>query len=67
MPSPLDECHTGVRILLQQHTEVWTDKESHDQSLTLPEVRAAIAMGRPLIAGFGQMITTAVAGGLGLA
>lgn len=48
-------------------TEVWADKASHDQSLALPEVRAAIAKGRPLIAGFGEMITTAPAGGIGLA
>ena len=33
-------------------TEVWDKEESHKASLQLPEVRAAIAKGRPLIAGF---------------
>ena len=33
-------------------TEVWENEESHKASLQLPEVKAAIAKGRPLIAGF---------------
>lgn len=33
--------------------ELWDSKESHAASLGLPEVQAAIAKGRPLIAGFG--------------
>lgn len=33
-------------------TEIWDDAASHKASLQLPEVRAAIAKGRPLIAGF---------------
>ena len=33
-------------------TEVWDREESHKASLQLPEVKAAIARGRPLIAGF---------------
>lgn len=33
-------------------TEIWDDASSHKASLQLPEVRAAIAKGRPLIAGF---------------
>ena len=33
-------------------TEIWDRKESHAASLQLPEVRAAIAKGRPLIADF---------------
>jgi len=33
-------------------TEVWDNEESHKASLQLPEVKAAIAKGRPLIAGF---------------
>lgn len=33
-------------------TEVWADKTSHAASLKLPAVQAAIAKGRPLIAGF---------------
>jgi quinol monooxygenase YgiN len=33
--------------------ELWTDKAAHAASLGLPGVQAAIAKGRPLIAGFG--------------
>jgi quinol monooxygenase YgiN len=45
-------------------TEVWDTKASHDSSLKLPAVQAAIAKARPLIAGMGsQTITTPVAGG----
>ena len=33
-------------------TELWDSKASHQASLALPEVRAAIAEGRPLIADF---------------
>lgn len=33
--------------------EIWSDKDAHAASLQLPAVRAAIAKGRPLIAGFG--------------
>ena len=33
--------------------ELWVDKEAHAASLQLPSVQAAIAKGRPLIAGFG--------------
>ena len=33
-------------------TEIWDDASSHKASLQLPAVRAAIARGRPLIAGF---------------
>ncbi len=39
-------------------TEVWDSKDSHAASLKLPAVQAAIAKGRPLIAGFGDYITT---------
>lgn len=39
-------------------TETWDSKASHDASLSLPAVRAAIEKGRPLIAGFGQSIET---------
>lgn len=48
-------------------TEVWDSKTSHDASLSLPAVRAAIAKGKPLIAGFGNGVTTAPVGGHGLA
>jgi len=33
--------------------ELWDSKDAHMASLQLPEVRAAIAKGRPLVAGFG--------------
>ena len=33
--------------------EIWKDEASHKASLALPGVKAAIAKGRPLIAGFG--------------
>jgi quinol monooxygenase YgiN len=47
-------------------TEVWKDKESHAGSLSLPEVKAAIAIGRPLIAGFSNRVETSPIGGFGL-
>lgn len=47
-------------------TEVWDNEASHKASLSLPSVRAAIAKARPLIAGFGDHVTTAPAGGHGL-
>ena len=48
-------------------SEVWDRKESHAASLTLPEVRAAIAKGKPLIAAFGDHVITRPVGGHGLA
>ena len=47
-------------------TEVWDSKASHDASLALPVVRAAITKGRPLIAGFGSRTETVPLGGAGL-
>jgi len=47
-------------------TEVWDSKESHAASLTLPEVKAAIAKARPMIAGFGDYHTTEPVGGVGI-
>lgn len=47
-------------------TEVWDSEASHRASLQLPVVRAAIARGRPLIAGFGERFTTEPVGGVGL-
>ncbi len=47
-------------------TEVWTDEASHKASLSLPEVRAAIAQARPLIAGFDSQTRTEPVGGVGL-
>lgn len=48
-------------------TEVWDSQESHRASLQLPAVQAAIAKGRPLIAGVGERVETAPLGGVGLA
>jgi quinol monooxygenase YgiN len=39
-------------------TEVWDDEASHKASLQLPAVKAAIAIARPLIAGFDSHVTT---------
>lgn len=39
-------------------TEVWTDEASHKASLQTDVVKAAIAKGRPLIAGFEQHVQT---------
>ncbi|KRB80979.1 antibiotic biosynthesis monooxygenase [Sphingomonas sp. Root710] len=47
-------------------TEVWDSKEAHAASLKLPAVQAAIAKGRPLIAGFDSYTETSPAGGVGL-
>ncbi len=47
-------------------TEVWDTAESHKASLSLPSVQAAIAKGRPLIAGFGNRVETQPIGGVGL-
>jgi quinol monooxygenase YgiN len=48
-------------------TEVWESAEHHRASLQLPGVQAAIAKGRPLIAGFSDRHETTVLGGHGLA
>ena len=47
-------------------TEVGEGQESHQASLSLPSVRAAIAEGRPLIAGFSDQTVTEPVGGHGL-
>jgi len=47
-------------------TEVWTNKESHLNSLSLPSVKHAINHGRPLIAGFGERFETTPIGGQGI-
>ena len=47
-------------------SEVWDSKASHDQSLSLPSVKVAIAKNSPLIAGFGDSIVTMPVGGHGL-
>ena len=48
-------------------TEVWDSPESHKASLSLPQVREAIAKGRPLIASFGDSVQSEPIGGFGLA
>lgn len=47
-------------------TEVWDSQASHKNSLGLPAVQAAIAKGRPLIAGFSNRVETVPIGGHGL-
>ena len=47
-------------------TEVWDDQASHQASLALPAVKAAITKGRPLIAGFSNRVETQPLGGYGL-
>jgi quinol monooxygenase YgiN len=47
-------------------TEVWDSQAAHQASLTLPAVQAAIAKGRPLIAGFSKRVETTPLGGHGL-
>ena len=48
-------------------TEVWDSQDSHVASLALPNVQQAIALGKPLIADFGDSIATLPVGGHGLA
>ena len=48
-------------------TEVWDTPARHQESLSLPSVRDAIARGRPMIAGFGDRFETEPVGGHGLA
>jgi quinol monooxygenase YgiN len=47
-------------------TEVWDSEASHKASLQLPQVRSAIAKGRPLIAGMDSIAATRSARGTGL-
>ena len=47
-------------------TEVWDSQASHQGSLSLPGVQAAIAKGRPMIAGFSNRVETMPLGGIGL-
>ena len=48
-------------------TEVWDGSDSHSASLQLPQVRAAIARARPIIAGMDNRHETEPVGGVGLA
>ncbi len=47
-------------------TEVWDSAASHRASLSLPQVQAAIARARPLIAGFDSQVETEPVGGHGV-
>ncbi|MDX2344346.1 MAG: putative quinol monooxygenase [Acidimicrobiia bacterium] len=47
-------------------TDVWESRQAHAESLNLPDVQAAIAAGRPLIAGFENRVETEPVGGIGL-
>jgi len=47
-------------------TEAWDSQANHQASLGLPAVQAAIAKGRPLIAGFSNRVETVPIGGYGL-
>ena len=47
-------------------TEVWDSPASHHASSGLPAVKAAIARGRPFIAGFSNRVETIPIGGFGL-
>ena len=44
-------------------TEVWASAAAHHASLQLPQVQAAIAKARPIIAGFGTRVETIPVGG----
>jgi quinol monooxygenase YgiN len=47
-------------------TEASDSKQSHDDSLKLPAVQAALAKGRPLIAAFDRIAEMVPLGGVGL-
>ena len=47
-------------------TEVWDTAANHKASLSLPEVQAAIARAKPIIAGFDSFTETEPVGGVGL-
>jgi len=47
-------------------SEAWDSKASHDASLSIPSVKAAIAKNIPLIASFGDSIVIVPVGGHGL-
>jgi len=47
-------------------TEVWDSEASHDASLSLPAVQAAVAEVRPLVAGLASKVATEPVGGWGV-
>ena len=47
-------------------TEVWKTEADHTASLQMPEIRAIIEKGRPMVAGFGDSSRMVTLGGHGL-
>lgn len=47
-------------------TEAWDSQDSHQASLKLASVQHAIALAKPIIAGFGERFETTPIGGHGL-
>jgi quinol monooxygenase YgiN len=47
-------------------TEVWTSREAHDASLSIPGVREIIGHAMPLIAGMSDRVEFTPVGGIGL-
>jgi quinol monooxygenase YgiN len=48
-------------------TEVWESRTSHDASLLLPAVKAAIVKAKPIVAAIDNSVVTIPVGGHGLA
>lgn len=48
-------------------TEVWEYEANHEESLSIPQVRATIERGRPMVAGITKIAVTTPLGGIGLA
>ena len=46
-------------------TEVWTSQAKHQESLSLPSIQKAIALGKPMITSFGDRFETTPIGGHG--
>jgi quinol monooxygenase YgiN len=72
LPSGLPGCEVYVVSLDQKDanvvyvTEVWTTEQDHDVWQALPEVRAVIEQGRPLIATMPEQTRMGTIGGHGL-
>ena len=47
-------------------TEVWANEADHKASLAMPEIRAVIEKGRPMVAGMPEQTRMATLGGHGL-
>lgn len=65
MPGNLSYCvaHDPADVNALWITEVWSDKDAHQASLSLPTVQEAIGKGRPLIAGLDRIAETQPIGG----